>query len=98
MFAKSGLILPPWTVPTSLEFADTPLEDVVDYLNDRHKIEIQIDTRALEDLDLRADTAITRNVKGISLGSALNLMLREKGLTYGVTDEVLVITARPTKL
>ena len=37
---------------TELNFIKTPLTDVVDYLKDRHKIEIQIDgqTRALADL------------------------------------------------
>ncbi len=78
---------------TSLEFIETPLQDVVDYLKDRHNIEIQVDHRALESLGLGSDTPITRNLKGITLGSALRLMLSDLGLTYVIADEVLMITS-----
>ena len=77
---------------TTLEFIETPLQDVVDYLKDLHGIEIQIDHRALEDIGIGSDTPITRNLKGITLRSALRLMLKEMDLTYVVRDEVLLIT------
>ncbi len=77
---------------TTLEFIETPLADVVDYLKDLHGIEIQIDHRALEDVGIGSDTPITRNLKGITLRSALRLMLKEMDLTYVVRDEVLLIT------
>jgi len=77
---------------TTLEFIETPLQDVVDYLKDLHGIEIQIDHRALEDVGIGSDTPITRNLKGITLRSALRLMLKEMDLTYVVRDEVLQIT------
>ena len=57
-----------------------------------HGIEIQIDHRALEDIGIGSDTPITRNLKGITLRSALRLMLKEMDLTYVVRDEVLQIT------
>ncbi|MCG2684963.1 MAG: hypothetical protein L6306_15270 [Planctomycetales bacterium] len=77
---------------TQLEFIETPLQDVIDYLKDMHKIEIQIDTRALGDVGIGTDTPVTKNLKGVSLRSALRLMLRELGLTYMIQDEVLLIT------
>jgi len=33
-----------------LEFIETPLQDVIDFLKETHKIEIQIDRRALDDV------------------------------------------------
>ena len=78
--------------PTTLEFIETPLQDVVDFLKDVHGIEIQIDSRALEDVGIGSDTPVTRNLKGISLRSALRLVLKELDLTYVVRDEVLLIT------
>ncbi|MCD4727385.1 MAG: hypothetical protein K8R46_06980, partial [Pirellulales bacterium] len=78
--------------PTQLEFIKTPLQDVIDFLKDQHRIEIQIDTRALSDVGIGTDTPVTKNLKGISLRSALRLMLRELGLTHLVQDEVLLIT------
>ena len=77
---------------TTLEFIETPLSDVVDYLSELHDINILLDTKALEEVGLGSDTPITRNLKGISLRSALRLMLRDLELTYVVADEVLQIT------
>jgi len=57
-----------------------------------HNIEIQLDAKALGDAGVAPDIAITRNLKGISLGSALKLLLNELDLTTVVTDGVLLIT------
>ena len=35
--------------PTQLEFVDTPLTNVIDYLKDYHQIEIQLDKKAMEE-------------------------------------------------
>jgi hypothetical protein len=78
---------------TELEFADQPLADVVEYLKERHGIEIQLDNRALADAGLGSDAPITRNLKGVSLRSALRLTLGELDLTYVIRDEVLLITS-----
>lgn len=78
--------------PTRLEFIETPLHDVVSFLKDYHGIEIQIDRKALHDVGIGSDTPITRDLKGITLRSALQLMLRDLDLTYVIQDEVLLIT------
>ena len=79
---------------TELEFVDQPLSDVIDYLKERHAIEIQLDTKALTDAGLGSDTPVTRNIRGITLRSALRLMLSEMDLTYVIRDEVLMITSK----
>ena len=78
--------------PTDLQFIETPLTDVVETLKDYHDIEIQIDQRALDDVEVPLDTGITKDLKGISLRSALRLILRELDLTYVIEDDVLLIT------
>ena len=78
--------------PTQIEFVETPLSDVVDYLRDYHKIEIQLDKKALGDVNIGTDTPVSKTLRGISLKSALRLMLRELQLTYIIQDEVLLIT------
>ncbi len=77
---------------TRLEFIDTPLDQVIEFLKDAHDINIELDTKALDDVGLGTDAPITRNLKGISLRSALRLMLKEMELTYVIRDEVLMIT------
>ena len=78
--------------PTQIEFIETPLQAVVDYLKGFHEIEIQIDRKSLEAMGLGYDTPVTKNLKGISLSSALNLLLSEMDLTYVIKNEVLLIT------
>ena len=79
--------------PTEIRCADTPLVDLVQSLKQRHRIEIQLDSKALEELGVAADTPITRTLEGVSLRSALRLVLRDLGLTYTIQDEVLLITS-----
>jgi hypothetical protein len=79
---------------TELDFVDTPLTDVVTYLQDLHNINITIDHKAMSDAGSRADVQITRTLKGTTLRSALRLMLRDLRLTYVIGDEVLLITTR----
>ncbi len=79
--------------PTQLDFIETPLQDVVDYLKDFHHIEIQVDRKACDEAGIDpSTTALSKNLKGISLRSALNLVLGDHELTYLVQDEVLLIT------
>jgi hypothetical protein len=78
--------------PTELELYESPLEEVVNLLKELHRIEIQIDKKALDDVGIATDTLITKSLKGITLRSALNLMLHELDLTWMIKDEVLLIT------
>ena len=63
-----------------MEFNETPLKDVVEQLKSQHGIEIQLDTKALGELNITADLPITKTLGGISLRSALRLMLAEHDL------------------
>ena len=69
------------------------MKDVVDYLKDLHHIEIQIDTSALKEAGVDEWTQVTKNLKGISLRSALKLVLDEVQLKYVVHHGVLLITS-----
>ncbi|HQU42370.1 MAG TPA: hypothetical protein PK867_06135, partial [Pirellulales bacterium] len=79
---------------TELDFTEQPLTDVIDYLKQRHNIEIQLDNRALADAGIGSDVPVTRSIKGITLRSALKLLLGELDLTYAIRNEVLLITSR----
>jgi len=79
-------------LPTTMDFVETPLQDAVDYLKDHHGIEIQLDSKALEDGGMGTDTPISRKLAGIPLRSALQLLLDPIGLIFVVRDEVLLIT------
>jgi hypothetical protein len=57
--------------PAQLDFTETPLQDLVDYLKSVYKIEIQLDRKALEDINITGDTPISIKLKAPSLGAAL---------------------------
>ena len=85
-------ILGALTEPTTLDFIEEPLQGVVDYFKEEHGIEIQIDARGLEDVGLSTDEPVTRTIEGISLRSALDLVLGDFDLTWTIVSEVLLIT------
>ncbi len=80
--------------PTSLDFVETPLKDVIDYLKEYHHIEIQLDQKVLADAKRETDTPVTLNIKGMTLQSALAHLLYQVDLEAVVMDEVLLITTR----
>jgi hypothetical protein len=90
--AATKAILQTLTQAVQLDFIETPLEDVVAFLSDQHKIPIQIDRKALDSIGVGTDSPITKNFKALSLRSALRLILDELNLTYVVDHEVLLIT------
>ena len=78
---------------TEIDFFDTPLSDVLRYLEDYHGVQIEIDERALDGAGLSSDHPITRSLQGITLRSALKLLLEKLDLCWEVRDEVLMITS-----
>jgi len=83
---------------SQIEFVDTPLHDVIDYLKDFHHIDIQCDSLALKQAGVDQDAQITQNIKGISLRSALRLLLAQipnaADVTFVIHDEVLLVTTQ----
>ena len=57
--------------PIDLQFAETPLADVIDNLKDYCGIEIQLDNRALCDVGIGTDTPVTMDLslRAASLGT-----------------------------
>jgi hypothetical protein len=93
MSAWEKKILAALAEPTSFEFSEQPLAEAILFLEDTHDIEIEIDKPALEDIGIDAtSTLISRNLSGISLRSALDLVLRDLRLEAVMHDEVLMIT------
>ena len=79
----------------SLHFHDVPLTDIVRHIATTHGINIALDQRAIETEGLTTDQAVSIDVDGITLRSALNLLLDQAGgLVYDIENEVLKITNR----
>ena len=77
---------------TEVHFTDIPLKDALDSLEELHHIEIWSDPKVLSEEGLSTDTTVTLVLSGITLRSALRLLLEPLLLTYVIEDEVLKIT------
>lgn len=80
------------TESTELDFVETPLIDVIEHIAHKHNLRVMLDRPALDEEGIAADTPVTVHLSGVSLQSALQLVLRELQLTYMIRDEVLMIT------
>lgn len=78
--------------PTSIEFVQMPLQDVLLYLQETHAIPIVLLAKKLEEAGISPDHAVTKNLKGIRLRTALELMLDDLELAYVEKDGLLLIT------
>ena len=79
---------------TEVQYLDTQLGDVVNDLELRHKINIELDNAALTADGKGSETLINKQLKDLTLKSALRLILEEQALTYVIENEVLVITTK----
>jgi hypothetical protein len=79
---------------TSLNFIDTPLTDCIQFIATNHEIPIIIQTQALDDAGIPSDEPINLVLSGITLRSALKIMLKDLDLTYIIQDEVMQITTK----
>ena len=78
--------------PSDLDVHNQPLKDVITSIQQMAKVPVILSVKKLEEAAINLETPVTFNVKGISLKSALRLMLGELGLTYVIEDEVVQIT------
>jgi hypothetical protein len=77
---------------SGLDFSEEPLENVINFIQVEYNIPIQVDEPALENAGLTRDEPLTLAIQNVSLQSALRLALKQKQLTYVLSNEVLIIT------
>jgi hypothetical protein len=77
----------------TLDFTETPLRDVSDYLMAKYRIPIRLDTSGLKDAGVDPETPVTCHLTGISLQSALEIVLEELQLKWTIHHDVLMFTS-----
>jgi hypothetical protein len=95
-FGKKGKaeqrILDELNKPTTMDVVEMPLRDVMRFLADSHGIPIVLSAKKLEEASISLETPVTKSLHGITLRSALRLILKDLELSYLVQDEVVQIT------
>lgn len=77
---------------TTVNFAELPLVDAIQFLSRTHEIPIILDIISIEEAGLLVDVPINLVLAGVTLQSALKIMLSDLELTYIIEDEVMKIT------
>lgn len=80
---------------TTLHFEDVPLTEVIRHIATAHNFNIFLDTTSLESEGLDVNQHISIEVDGITLRSAMNLVLQQAGgLVFDIEGEVLKVIKR----
>jgi len=82
---------------TSMEFTDTPLDEVIEYLAELHNIPIRIDDVALKTAGVDVKAKSTFAMSQVALNRALKFLLQDIGLVYNVDATGLVITTATSR-
>jgi serine/threonine protein kinase len=92
--SKTPAVLAKLDAPLSMSFAnETPLKDVLDNIKQATHIQYQLDPDGLRDADRSPQSTVAIDLEGIPLKVTLRLMLKQLGLAFYVSDDVLVISS-----
>lgn len=80
--------------PVALHFDSAPLSQVIKFIADTQGINVVVDEAGLAEEGLTSSTPVSINLDGITLKSAMNLLLKPLNLDYTIEDEVLKITSK----
>jgi hypothetical protein len=91
--AKEKAILQALNATISVNFKDTKLEDVIEYLQTATGQPILLDKEALKDVEASYDTPISIRVKGVTVRTVLRRILADIGMNYIIRDEAILVTS-----
>jgi hypothetical protein len=77
--------------PTTVEFAEKPLQEVLDYLAEEHKIKIRIGLDVIEKAGVRRDTPVSIKASDLPLRAALEQILFPLNLRWVIEDHLLSV-------
>lgn len=98
MTAKEQKILESLDRPTTVNFADRPLEEALQDLSNALDQPLLIDKKSLEDLLVDLKKGVSLNAKGLSGRTVLRSILASQGLTFIVKDETIqIVTVEKAK-
>ena len=78
--------------PLSVEYPETPLGEVVKDLNEKKRIKLAIDKKALLDASISIHTPVTVSLVDLPLESMLTLVLHDLGLAWTIDGEQILIS------
>jgi len=79
--------------PVTLDFRETPFQQVIEFLRDSTGLQIYLNPIAIDDLGIDVDQSISISLSEMPLRDVLDLLLSPLGLTYhAANNDLLLIT------
>jgi hypothetical protein len=91
--AKERSILQALNTTISVNFRNSKLEDVIEYLQTYTGQAILLDREAMKEVEISYETAVTLNVKGVTVRTLLRKILNDLGMTYVIKEETIQATS-----
>ncbi len=85
------------TLPITLNFNETPFQDVIRYIQTMAEMNIVVDPKIIQKFEIEG-TKVNLQVTDLKLQDALNILLQFHDLVYLFKDDVLFITSKKSDL
>ncbi len=85
------------SLPITLNFNETPFQDVIRFIQTTADINIVTDPKVIQNFEIEG-TKVTLNVTDLKLKTALNILLEFHNLVFTFRDDVLFITDKESEL
>ncbi|MDX1962159.1 MAG: serpin family protein [Pirellulales bacterium] len=80
--------------PTEFDLKDATIEQIATYVAERHKLNVFVDHKALNDENFDISTKFNFRAKNLQLREALRLVLDHHDLSYLIQEAALVLTTK----
>ncbi len=87
--AKEKAILQALNTTLPVNFKNSKLQDVLEYIQTYTGQTILLDKETLKDVEASYDSPVTLNARGVTVRTALRKILADLGMTYVVKDETI---------
>ena len=91
--AKEQSILRALNTTISVNFRNSKLEDVIEYLQTFTGQPILLDREGMKEIEISYETVVSLNVKGVTVRTVLRKILADLGMAYVIKDETIQATS-----
>jgi hypothetical protein len=92
MTPEEKKIIKALSTPLNIQLEDSTLKDVVEYLQDKTGVVINVPNSVLEDKGITYKTPVSVNLKNVTMRTILKKVLADVGLTYVVDKGTILVT------
>jgi hypothetical protein len=79
--------------PNDFYFKETPLRKVVEVLSQKLRIPVEIDAKALAEMEIKDDVLVTKRTPRLRTRVAVDLLVEDIRMTFALRNEVLLLTS-----